>query len=54
MKRQQNKTKSKKQRALNYDTKLDINGTFEDVINVSVTPMPVSKSKKLNKSHEKK
>ncbi len=32
--------KSKKTRAEKYDTKLAINGTFADVIKVSVIPMP--------------
>ena len=36
----------KKQGAKNYDTKLAINGTFEDVIKVSITPMPAKKEKK--------
>jgi len=32
--------KAKKKRAEKYDTKLAINGTFADVIKVSVVPMP--------------
>jgi len=40
------KSKPKKERAKNYDTKLAINGTFEDVIKVSVTPMPAKKETK--------
>ncbi|HSZ85957.1 MAG TPA: hypothetical protein VK787_07990 [Puia sp.] len=35
-----------KERAKNYDTKLAVNGTFEDVIKVSVTPMPAQKKTK--------
>jgi hypothetical protein len=40
------KIKVKKERAKNYDTKLAINGTFDDVIKLTVTPMPVKKEKK--------
>lgn len=32
--------KEKKNRAEKYDTKLAIDGTFEDVIKVSVIPLP--------------
>jgi len=35
--------KEKKKRADKYDTKLAINGSFEDVIKVMVTPMPAPK-----------
>jgi hypothetical protein len=35
--------KAKKKRAYKYDTKLAINGSFEDVIKVMVTPMPAPK-----------
>ena len=46
------KSKPTKKRAENYDTKLAINGTFEDVIKLSVAgnpapaPKPVKPSKK--------
>jgi hypothetical protein len=46
------KSKPTKKRAENYDTKLAINGTFEDVIKLSVAgnpapaPKPIKPSKK--------
>jgi len=38
--------KAKKKRASKYDEKLAINGTFEDVIKVSVNYIPPKKEKK--------
>jgi hypothetical protein len=51
MKKPQPKVKAKKKRADKYDTKLTINGTFEDVIKVSVIPM---RELKEEKNHNKK
>jgi hypothetical protein len=45
--------KAKKKRADKYDTKPSINGSFEDVIRVMVTPSK-PKPKKLDKPKKKK
>jgi hypothetical protein len=44
--------KEKKKRADKYDEKLAINGSFEEVIKVMVTPTPAPK--KVDKSKKKK
>ena len=48
--------KAKKKRADKYDDKLAINGSFADVIKVSVTPKPEDKlePKKVDKPKKKK
>ncbi|HLY68657.1 MAG TPA: hypothetical protein VKR53_02940 [Puia sp.] len=43
------KSKPKKQRAKIYHTKLAVNGTFEEVIKVSVTPIPTHKKDEMKK-----
>ena len=40
------KKKAKKARAKKYDTKLSINGTFDDVMKVFADPMPKKEVKK--------
>jgi hypothetical protein len=45
--------KAKKKRADKYDNKLAINGSFDDVIKVSVTPS-LTQPKKVNKPKKKK
>jgi hypothetical protein len=47
-------TKAKKQRAKKYDEKLKIEGSFEDVIKVSVTPIPDNPKKESKKTTKKK
>jgi hypothetical protein len=46
--------KAKKKLASKYDEKLAINGSFEDVIKVMVTPTPTPAPKKEKKPAKKK
>jgi hypothetical protein len=48
------KKKAKKPRADHYDEKLQINGSFEDVIKVSVTPTPEKKEEEKPVQKKKK
>jgi hypothetical protein len=48
------KKKEKKSRADRYEDKLKINGSFEDVIKVSVTPTPPHEKKEEEKPVQKK
>ena len=48
------KKKVNKTRADHYEDKLKINGSFEDVIKVSVTPTPPAEKKEKEKPVQKK
>jgi len=48
------KTKPKKERPKKYDEKLAIDGTFEDLVKVSVNYSPTSKDKSDKKAPKKK